>query len=140
MCVELIRKESAFSGEPCPPFYRPRGSRGYRWEKRGKYQRYRRSFEGAGSSFFLVPALLNTQAVSEVAYSLILVGHALASFSKWVRPILRRRTVRRTGEPSCDPSRSNRGSDHTSITVDDVISILDRSGCRMPVLVSVPED
>ena len=78
--------------------------------------------------------------MSEVACSLILIGHALAPFSKWVRPILCRWTVRRAGEPSCDPSGSNRGSDHTSITVDDVISFLDRSGCRMPVLVSAPED
>ena len=75
----------------------------------------------------------------EVACLLILVGHALAPFSKWVRPILRRRMVRRAGEPSCDPSGSNRGSDHTSITVDDVGSVLDHSGCRMPVLVSVLE-
>ena len=107
--------------------------------ERGKYQRYRRSFEGAGSSFFPVPALLTWQTVSEVACSLILIGHALAPFSKWVRPILRRRTVRRTGEQSCDPSGSNRGSDHTSVTVDDVSSTLDCSGCHMPVLVSTPE-
>ena len=78
--------------------------------------------------------------MSEVAYSLILIGHALASFSKWVCPILRWRTVRRAEEPSCDPSGSNRESNHTPVTVDDVISILDRSGYHMPVLVSVSED
>ena len=33
MCVELIRP---LSGVPCPSFYRPRGSRGYRWEKEKK--------------------------------------------------------------------------------------------------------
>ena len=32
-CVELIRP---LSGVPCPPFYRPRGNRGYRWEKEEK--------------------------------------------------------------------------------------------------------
>ena len=107
--------------------------------ERGKYQRYRRSFEGAGCSFSMCLPCLTWQAMSEVACSLILVGHALAPFSKWVRPILHRRTVRRAGEPSCDSLGSNRGSDHTSVTVDDVSSVLDRSGCRMPVLVSAPE-
>ena len=107
--------------------------------ERGKCRRYIRSFEGAGSSFSLCLPSLTRQTVLEVACSLILVGHAVASFSKWVHPILRRRTVWSAGEPSCDPSGSNRGSDHTSITVDDVISFLDRSGCRMPVLVSAPE-
>ena len=62
-------------------------------------------------------------------------GRALASFSKWVHPILHRWMVRRAREPSCDPLRSRQGSDHTSVTVDDVSSILDRSGCRMLVLV-----
>ena len=61
-------------------------------------------------------------------------------FSKWSRPILLRRTVRHAGVLSRDPTGSRRGSDHTSITVDDVISILDHSGYRMPVLVSTPED
>ena len=61
-------------------------------------------------------------------------------FSKWVRLIPCRQTVRRAGEPSSDPSGSNRGSDHTSVTVDDVSSVLDRSGRRMTVLVSAPED
>ena len=76
----------------------------------------------------------------EVAWLLIFIGHALAPFSKWVRPIPCRRMVRRAGEPSSDPSGSNRGSDHTSVTVDYVSSVLDRSGRRMPVLVSMPED
>ena len=33
LCVGLIRP---LSGVPCPPFYRPRGSKGYRWEKEEK--------------------------------------------------------------------------------------------------------
>ena len=33
LCVESIRPPS---GVPCPPFYRPRGSRGHRWEKEEK--------------------------------------------------------------------------------------------------------
>ena len=32
-CVELIHP---FTGVPYPPFYRPRGSRDYRWEKEEK--------------------------------------------------------------------------------------------------------
>ena len=78
--------------------------------------------------------------MSEVACLLIFVGHALAPFSKWVHPIPCRWTVRRVEEPSGDPSGSNRGSDHTSVTIDDVSSVLDCSGRRMPVLVSAPED
>ena len=34
-CVELIHP---FSGVPCPPFYRPRGSRNYRWKKEKKLE------------------------------------------------------------------------------------------------------
>ena len=34
-CVELIR---LLSGVSCPPFYRPRGSRDYKWEKEEKLE------------------------------------------------------------------------------------------------------
>ena len=34
-CVELIHP---LSGVPCPPFYRPRGSKDYRWEKEEKLE------------------------------------------------------------------------------------------------------
>ena len=93
----------------------------------------------SGLPFSLCLSCLTWQTVSEVTCSLILVGHALAPFSKWVRPILRRQTVRHAGGPSYDPSGSNRVSDYTSVTMDDVISILDHSGCCMPVLVSALE-
>ena len=37
LCVELIsQKVHPFSGVSYPPFYRPRGSRGYRWKKEEK--------------------------------------------------------------------------------------------------------
>ena len=108
--------------------------------ERGKYQGYRRSFEGPRSSFFMCLPCVTWQTVSEVVCLLIFVGHALAPFSKWVRPIPCRRTVRRAGEPSSDPSESNQGSDHMSVTVDDVSSVLDCSDRRMPVLVSTLED
>ena len=90
--------------------------------------------------FFLRLPCITWQTVSEVACLLIFVGHALSPFSKWVRPIPCRWTVRRAGEPSGDPSGSNRGSDHTPVAVDDVSSVLDRSGRRKLVLVSAPED
>ena len=51
-CVQLIRP---FSGVPCLPFYRSRGSRAYRWEKK---HRPRSPFEGVGPSFSAEPALL----------------------------------------------------------------------------------
>ena len=103
LCVELIsQKVYPFSGVPCPPFYRPRGSRGYRWEKEENAEGIEGLLRELGLPFSLCLPCLTWQTVLEVACSLILVGHALASFSKWVRPILHRWTVRRGGEPSYD--------------------------------------
>ena len=59
MYVSCPFKVDLSSGEPCPPFYRPRGEQGLQMGERGKYQGYRRSFEGFGSSFFPAPALYN---------------------------------------------------------------------------------
>ena len=42
--------------------------------EKGKNQRLRRSFEGAGSFFSLEPALLTWQTVPGMACSLILIG------------------------------------------------------------------
>ena len=141
MYVELIHQKSVpLVGAPALPLIDQGGSRGYRTEKKENAKVIEGPLREPGLPFSLCLSCLTRQTVSEVACSLIFVGHTLAFFSKWVRPILHRWTVRHVGEPSCDPSRSNRGSDHTSITVDDVISILDRSGCRMPVSVSTPED
>ena len=136
MCVELIRQESIpLVGGPAVPFIDQGGSRGYRWEKVENAEGIEGPLRESDLPFSLCLPCLTRQAVSEVACSLILVGHALASFSKWVHPILCLQTVRHAGEPRCDPSWSNQGSDHTFVTVDDVSSILDRSGCHMPVLV-----
>ena len=60
-------------------------------------------------------------------------------FSDWSCPILSRQTVRCVRVPSHDSMGSRWGSDPTSVTVGDVNSVLDRSGCRMLVLVSVSE-
>ena len=132
-------KSVSLVGCPTLPFIDKGGSRGYRWEKEENTKGIEGPSKDPGLPFFPCLPCLTWQTMSEVACLLIFVGHALALFSKWVRPILRQWMVRRAGEPSCDPSRSNRGSDHTSITVDDVSSVLDRSGYRMPVLVSMPE-
>jgi len=59
LCVSCPSKVGPSSGEPCPPFYRPRGEQGLQMGERGKYQEYRRSFEGFGSPFFPVPTLHN---------------------------------------------------------------------------------
>ena len=126
-------------GCPALSFIDQGGSRGYRSENEENIKGIEGPSREPGLPFSLCLPYLTWQTVSEVACSLIFVGHALAFFSKWVHPILRRRMVRRAGEPSCDPSGGNRGSEHTFVTVDDVSSILDRSGCRMPVLVSTPE-
>jgi len=53
------RESIPLSGSPALPFIGRRGEQGLQMGERGKYQRYRRSFEGAGSSFFPVPAQLN---------------------------------------------------------------------------------
>ena len=141
MCVELIHREFIpLVGGHALLFIDQGGSRGYRWENEENTKSIEGPSKDPGLPFFLRLPCITWQTVSGVAWLLTFVGHALASFSKWVRPILCRRMVRRAGEPSCDSSGSNRGSDHTSITVDDVSSVLDRSGCRMPVLVFALED
>ena len=127
-------------GSPALPFIDQGGSRGYRWEKEENTKGIEGPSKDPGLPFFPRLPYLTWQTMSEVAYLLIFIGHALAPFSKWVLPIPCRRTVRRAEEPRGDPSGSNRGSDHTSITIDDVSSVLDHSGHRMPVLVSAPED
>ena len=66
LCVESIRP---LVGCPALPFIDQGGSRGYRWEKEEKNQRQRKSFEGAGSSFSLDPALLIRQIMPGIACS-----------------------------------------------------------------------
>ena len=131
------------SGEPCPPFYRPRGEQGLQMRERGKYHEYRGSFEGFGSSFLPTLACTTWQIVSEVAYLLIFVGHALTSFSKWVRPIPPLRAACWTGLLISDPLGSGRRGDCLFVIVESVDSVrnlcLERSGCRMSTSGSSPE-
>ena len=107
--------------------------------KKKKNQRPRRSFEGVGSSFSSEPAPLTWQTVPRIARSLILIGPCSGFVHNWSRPIPPHRVARRTRVPSHDPTGSRRGSDHMSVTVDDVSSLLDCSGCRMLMLGSTPE-
>ena len=140
LCVSRLSKFGPFSGEPYPPFYRPRGEQGLQMGERGKFQGYRRSFEGSGSSFFPCPPCLTLQTVSEVACLLIFVGHALASFSKWVRPVSPPRAACKIGVSICDPVGSRRRGDCSFATVEDGSLPLERSGCRMSVSDSSPGD
>ena len=141
MCVELIRQKLVpLVVGPALPFIDQGGSRGYRWEEEENAEGIEGPLRESGLPFSLCMPCLTWQTVSEVACLLIFVGHSLALFSKWVRPILRRWMVQHAREPHCNPSGSNGGSDHTSVTVDDVTFVLDRNGCRMFVLVSASED
>ena len=90
MCVELIHQKLVpLVGGPALPFIDQGGSRGYRSEKEKNIKGIEGPSRESGLPFFLCLPCLTWQTVSEVACLLILVDHALASFSKWVRPILR---------------------------------------------------
>ena len=108
VCVCSVKNRSPFVGSHALPFIDQGGSRGYRWEKEENIKGIEGPLREPGLPFSLCLPCLTRQAVSEVACLLIFVDHALASFSKWLRPILRQRMVRRAGEPSCDPSGGNR--------------------------------
>ena len=128
------------SGVSCPPFYRPRGSRGYRWEKEEKTKGREGPSRVLGLPFSLKPALLTWQTTLGIA---CFIDPDRARL--WLRlresscPILPQRTVRCVRAPSHDSTGSRRGNDYTPVTVDDVSSSLDCSGCRIPMLVSAPE-
>ena len=107
--------------------------------ERGKYQGYRRSFEGSGSSFSPCLPCLTWQTVSEVACLLIFVDHALASFNKWVRPIPPPRAACQTGVSICHPVESGWRGDCSFAAVEDGSPPLEHSGCRMSVSGSSPE-
>ena len=115
---------------PALPFI-DQGGAGITDGRKRKTRGWRRSFEGARSSFPPVPVLLTWQTMSRMACSLILIGPCPGLTQQVGTSHLHRRMVRRARELSCDPTGSRWGSDHTSVTVDDVSSLLDCSGCRM---------
>ena len=84
-----------------------------------------------GLPFFLRLPCITWQTVSGVAWLLIFVGHALASFSKWVRPVLPPRVACRTGVSICDPMGSAWRGDCSFTIEEDGSPPLERSGCRM---------
>jgi hypothetical protein len=95
-----------------------------------------------GSQVFLFPCACPANMAGHARDGVFIYPHRAMPwplFSKWVHPILHRWMVQRARELSYDPSGSRRGSDPTSVTVDDVSSMLDHSGCHMLVLVSVSE-
>ena len=139
-CVLFIRP---LSGVPCLPFYRPRGRRDYRWKKEEKPE-VKKVLRRCQVFFFLCasPAVMADDArdCSMLgACPLILIGPCSGFVTKWSHPILPRRAARRTKVLNRDPTGSRRLSDPTSVTVDDVSFLLDRSGCRMLLSGSVPE-
>ena len=107
--------------------------------RKKKNQRPRRYFEGAGSSFSSEPAPLIWQTVPGVARSLILIGPC----SGFVQQVVTSHPASAGGAAhhgaELRPYGSRRGSDHTSISVDDVSSLLDHSGCHMIMLGSTSE-
>ena len=108
--------------------------------ERGKKPKVERVLRGAGSSFSLEPALLTWQTTPGIVCFVDPDRAGLwLRLSEWSCPILPRRTVRCVRVSSPDSVGSRRGNDYTPVTVDDVSSLLDCSGCRMPVLVSMPE-
>ena len=125
-------------GCPALPFI-DQGEAGITDGGKRKNQRTRRSFKGAGSSFSLEPALLTWQTVPGIACLLILIGPC-SGFGQLVvasHPTPVDDAVRRV--PSCDPTGSGWGNDHTFVIVDDASSLLDCSGCRMLMLGSMSE-
>ena len=127
-------------GCPALPFIDQGGSRGYKQEKEEKTKGREGPLKVSGLSFPLEPTLLSWQTMPEIA---CLADPDRAGlwfrFSKWSRPILPRRMVRCVRAPSHDSAGSRLGNDYMPVTVDDVSSSLECSGCCMLVSGSTPE-
>ena len=93
-----------------------------------------------GLPFFPRLPCITWQTVSKVAWLLIFAGHALVSFSKWVRPVPPPRAACRTGLSISDPMGSGWCGDCPFAAVEDESPSLERSGCRMSVSDSSPRD
>ena len=126
-------------GCPALPFIDQGGSRGYRWENEENTKSIEGPSKDPGLPFFPRLPCITWQTVSEVACLLIFVGHTLASFSKWVRPVPPPRVVCRIGVLTCDPVGSGWRGDCSFVTVEDGSPPLEHSGCRMSVSGSSPE-
>ena len=92
-----------------------------------------------GSRVFLFPCACPANMADRVRDSMFADPYRAVPWplsARWLRPILRRWMVRHVRGLSYGPLGSRWGSDPTSITIGDVNSILDCSGCRMLVLLS----
>ena len=116
-------------GSPVLPFIDQGGSRGYRWEKEENTKGIEGPPKDPGTTW---------QTMSEVACSLIFVGHALTSFSKWVDPVPPLRAACPAGVSISDPVGSGWRGDYLFATVEDGSPCLERSGRRMSVSGSSP--
>ena len=125
-------------GSPALPFIDQGGSRGYRWENEESTKSIEGPSKDPGLPFFPRLPCITWQTVSGVACLLIFVGHALASFSKWARPVLLPQVACQTGLAISDPVGSGWLDDCPFATIEDGSPSLERSGCRMSVLGSSP--
>ena len=139
ICELFVKSRSRSVGSPALPFIDQGGSRGYRWEKEENIKGIEVPSKDLGLPFFLRLPCITWQTVSEAACLLIFIGHALASFSKWVRPVLPPRAACRTGLSISDPVGSGWCGDCSFATVEDGSPPLERSGCHMSVSGSSPE-
>ena len=104
MCVCcLVFLSPPLVGSPALPFIDQGGSRGYIWEKEENTKGIEGPSKDSGLPFSQRLPCITWQTMSEVLCSLIFVGHALASCSKWVRPIPPLRAACRTGLLNPDP-------------------------------------
>ena len=138
VCVCCLSKVGPSSGEPCPPFYRPRGEQGLQMRERGKYYEYRRSFEGFGSPFFLAPVVHNMADRVRSGMAVDLRRPCPGLICKWARPVPPPRAACRTGLSISDPVGSGWHSGCSFATVEDGSPSLEHSGCRMSVSGSSP--
>ena len=140
MCVELVRQEPIpLVGGLALPFIDQGGA----WVTDGrkkKNQRPRSPFEGVGLSFNAEPALLTRcQGLARLPGARVLATPCPYRISKWPRPVLPLQAACQTRVLACGPVGSGQHGDNTSVTVDGASLFLDRSCCRMSVLVSAPE-
>ena len=126
---------------PCFPFYRPRESRDYRWEKTEKPET-KEVRQGSRVFLFLcaVPANMACGARDSPTLGVCPLMMSCPSIvSKLSRPIPPRRAARRTRVLIRGHIGSRRRSDRTSVTIGDTSFLLDHSGCRELPSGSVPK-
>ena len=103
VCCFVRQKLVPLVGSPALPFIDQEGSRGYRWENEENTKSIEGPSKDLGLPFPPRLSCITWQTMSEVACLLIFVGHALASFSKWVHPVLPLQATCRTGVSIYDP-------------------------------------